>query len=285
MAGEVEQRLAGGSFYGAVAGRLNAAGAIFSELRHDRARKLPVHSHDMPFFCLFLDGDYGEEYRRRYLQFKPFTLSFRPAAVPHMDEVGPKGAHMFGIEIQSDWQELLQSESGNLEIAYDTDGGDKLWLALKLYHETRGNAMHDSLVVESLIAELLAHTACTPDRSHNAPYWLRRVQDKLRAEFCHSLTLSKLAEEAGVHPVHLSRSFRRFIGSTLGEYVQRLRLRRACELMMNPDLSLADVGYMASFSDQSHFTRTCNAITGLTPGRLRSVVREFGPACATVKSG
>ena len=39
-----EQRLAGGNFYGGIASRQAVGGAIFTELRHAEARKLPAHS-------------------------------------------------------------------------------------------------------------------------------------------------------------------------------------------------------------------------------------------------
>ncbi|HWS97766.1 MAG TPA: hypothetical protein VN620_14970, partial [Candidatus Methylomirabilis sp.] len=74
-----EQHLAGGNFYGSVLGKQFVGGAIFTELAHSRARKLPAHSHELPFFCLFLGGDYAEKYGRRDVQFRPFTFSFRPA--------------------------------------------------------------------------------------------------------------------------------------------------------------------------------------------------------------
>jgi len=271
-----EARLAGGSFYGVVAHRQKAGGAIFSELRHSQARKLPAHSHEMPFFCLFLGGDYGEKYGRQYMQFRPFTLSFRPADVPHLDEVGPRGAHMFGIEASRVWQEMIESASGNLSVGYDTRGGDQLWLALKLFRETRVPLNPDDLQVESLMAELLAVTAFKPDRTHDAPPWLRRVKDRLQSECAEPVTLAALAAEAGVHPVHLSRSFRKFTGYGLGEYQRRLRLRQACELMLDARLSLADVSFATGFADQSHFTRACKAITGASPGVLREFVRGGG---------
>ena len=56
-----EQRLTGGAFYGSIAARQTIGGAIFTELRHSQARKLPAHSHELPFFCLFFGGDYAEK--------------------------------------------------------------------------------------------------------------------------------------------------------------------------------------------------------------------------------
>jgi AraC family transcriptional regulator len=150
------------------------------------------------------------------------------------------------------------------------------WLAFKLYAETRAPLEASDLHLESLVAELLGVTACKPDRSHDAPWWLRRTKEKLKAEYVQRLTLQDLARDAQIHPVHLSRSFRRFTGYGLGEYVQRLRVREACEMMMNPKRSLADISTATGFADQSHFTRTCHAITGATPGALRAIVRDAG---------
>ena len=265
-----EQRLAGGNFYGSVASRQAVGGAIFTELRHAQARKLPAHSHELPFFCLFFGGDYGEKYGRRDVQFRPFTLAFRPAGVPHQDEVGPNGARMFGIEVEGGWQRSLEACSGNLGVAYDFEGGELLWLGLKLYCETRSPLDGRDLQVESLLSELLGCVACKTERCTVAPFWLRRIREKLNAEFCEPITMDDLAREAGVHPVHLSRVFRRITGKGIGEYVHRLRIREACERILNPEISLADISCELGFADQSHFTRTFHAITGNSPGAFRA---------------
>ena len=109
-----------------------------------------------------------------------------------------------------------------------------------------------------------------------APYWLRRILEKLRTEFRERLTMDELAREAGVHPVHLSRVFRRITGKGIGEYVHRLRIREACERMIKPEASLAEISCDLGFADQSHFTRTFHSITGTSPGAFRArVLRQL----------
>ena len=84
--------------------------------------------------------------------------------------------------------------------------------------------------------------------------------------------MDDLAREAGVHPVHLSRVFRRITGKGIGEYVHRLRIREACERMIKPEASLADISCDLGFADQSHFTRTFHTITGTSPGVFRAQI-------------
>lgn len=267
-----EQRLTGGNFYGSVLGKQSVGGAIFTELNHSQARKLPAHSHELPFFCLFFGGDYAEKYGRRDLQFRPFTSAYRPAGVPHQDEIGPRGARMFGIEVQRTWQRSVAECSGTLAVAYDFEGGPALWLALKLYSETRTTLGPVDLQVESLVSELLGALACKPERCTVAPFWLRRIREKLQIQYRDRLTMDDLSREAGVHPVHVSRVFRRFSGMGIGEYVHRLRVREACERMLGREASLADISCSLGFADQSHFTRTFHSIAGTTPAAFRALL-------------
>jgi AraC family transcriptional regulator len=183
---------------------------------------------------------------------------------------------MFGIEVERDWQGSLRDCGGNLRIAYDFGGGEMLWLAFKLYSETRTPLDARDLQVESLLSELLGLVACKPERCTVAPFWLGRVIDKLNTEFRDRITMDELAREAGVHPVHVSRVFRRITGNGIGEYVHRLRIREACERMLDREASLADISCDLGFADQSHFTRTFHGITGFSPGALREILSRRG---------
>jgi AraC family transcriptional regulator len=84
--------------------------------------------------------------------------------------------------------------------------------------------------------------------------------------------MGDLAREAGVHPVHLARAFRKFERRTPGEYQQRLQLRAACELLRDPEWPLAVIAAECGFSDQSHFTRIFRRLAGTTPAQFRRAV-------------
>jgi AraC family transcriptional regulator len=268
------KHMGAGDFFGAIHGKREQCGAIFTDLRHTAPRKLPMHSHDLAFFALLLDGHYGERYGRQNAQFGPFTIMFRPARVPHQDEIGPRGVRLFEIEIRPAWQKRLAECSAALDTAReDIGGGPLLWLGMKLFREVTASRVPDEFTVETLLAETLA-LAARPSgpESRQAPSWLARVLDKLKTEHCRRLTLDELACEAGVHPVHLSRVFRRCVGEGISEYVHRLRVRTTCERMLTPDASLADLSFSAGFADQSHFTRSFRRITGMTPASFRSTL-------------
>ena len=268
MAGNQGEALAAGSFYGAIGGKRELGGAIFTDVCHETPRRLPKHSHQLPFFGMLLAGSYREQYVHEERYFGPFTIMFRPAGVPHQDEIGPKGVKFFEIEILPEWQRRLQGLEHPCE---DFGGGELLWLAMNLFRETRGES--DELTVNSLLAELLGAVASRRRESaKDAPSWLSRVKDKLESEFCERITLDELSAEAEVHPVHLSRVFRRCTREGIGDYVHRLRVRAACEQMLKPDANLTEVALEKGFADQSHFTRVFRRVTGMSPGAFRRMV-------------
>jgi AraC family transcriptional regulator len=273
-----DQPLRGGQFYGSVRHRLEHSGAVFSDLRHPIPRKLPMHSHELPFFGLLLRGHYGERYGREQKQFSPMSLMFRPAGIPHQDEIAPGGLRFFHIELRPCWKQRIAECSGTLtDGCEDSRGGPLFWLSMNLLRETFAAEYPDSLCVESLLAELtgLAARLALEERKH-PPAWLARVLEKLHAEHASHLSLDDLSAEAGVHPVHLSRVFRRFHREGIGEYTRRLRIRASCPLLLDSETPLAEIAVAAGFADQSHFTRAFRHVTGLTPRAFRSQLGNTG---------
>jgi AraC family transcriptional regulator len=99
---------------------------------------------------------------------------------------------------------------------------------------------------------------------------MRRLRDSIERDFRSPWSLTALAREAGVHPVHLARTFRRIQGCTLGDYVRHLRLEWARRQLSGTDRPIAEVALSCGFADQSHFTRAFRAGYDMTPAAFRA---------------
>jgi AraC family transcriptional regulator len=102
------------------------------------------------------------------------------------------------------------------------------------------------------------------------PKWLERVRDILEQRFAEPFKLSEMAAEAGVHPVHLAREFRKHYGTSVGEYLRKVRIEYACRELMDSNAAVANIAFAAGFADQSHFSRTFKRFCGTTPARYRA---------------
>jgi AraC family transcriptional regulator len=263
--------LRGGEFYSPIQARLSANDVVLSELHQPVARSVPRHEHELAYVTIVLHGHYREGDRGKLDELPPLTAVFNPVGVAHSTVIGPAGASMFTIEFRTESLRELGLQLPD-RTTFDCGVGTMLWPGLRLFSSFK-NQSTDSLMLEAHVFELLgAITRLDQSPEKTPPRWLTRVKDRLHAEFCERLRMRDLAREAGVHPVHLARAFRKFEKRTPGEYQQHLQIRAACELLGKPEWPLADIAAECGFADQSHFTRTFRRMAATTPLRFRQAV-------------
>lgn len=127
--------------------------------------------------------------------------------------------------------------------------------------------------VRDLVTALVArHRASIAEA---APDWLVRLRDSLATRLRGPLTLTGLAEDAGVHPVYLARAFRRSFGLPIGRYLRRLRVDASARALASTDIPTSNIAYDVGFYDQSHLNRVFVRETGMPPARFRRLARRF----------
>jgi AraC family transcriptional regulator len=125
-------------------------------------------------------------------------------------------------------------------------------------------------VRESLAFSLLA--AVSRARTSNAcapPTWLAVARELLDDRCTEDVRIADVAQAAGVHPVHLARVFRRYLGCTPGDYMRQRRLARARVLLRETRRPLSDIALSCGYVDQSHFATAFKSGTAHTPGEYR----------------
>lgn len=87
-----------------------------------------------------------------------------------------------------------------------------------------------------------------------------------------------LAALSRLTPSAFSRSFRRHTGMTLVQYVSRLRINLACQLLMSPERpQITEVAFASGFNNLSNFNRQFLSQKGMPPSRFRALILEHGP--------
>lgn len=265
-------RLPPGRLYGQLLSSRVSNDFFISEAQYDKGISLPEHSHELAFFCLLIEGCSEGHYPQRLIRHEPFTVTFHPPGESHRIKIGNSGARVVIVEILPTLIERLREYAPLPGRMIDFGGGELLWLSARLLREHRADHACSNLAIEGLILEMLALAACLNDeREKVMPSWVARVKELLHTEFRQSLTINYLATEAGVHPIHLSRIFRKHYHQTIFDYVNKLRVRFACQQLCRDETTITDIALSAGFCDQSHFTRIFKRIVGCTPGNFRAV--------------
>ena len=105
---------------------------------------------------------------------------------------------------------------------------------------------------------------------------LVRSRDYLAASIEEPKRLADAAREAHLSPYHFHRLFRQTFGETPNEFLMRLRMDRAKELLVREQLSVTETCFAVGYESLGTFSRTFREQFGLAPSEFeRSVRRVF----------
>ena len=263
-------------FYGQLLSQSRFGDFKLSETGYTAGQELPKHSHALSYLCMTVRGRYSETSERTTQQCAPLTLAFHPAGAEHRVYFDTGEARLFNVEVEEQWMKRLREGRMGMDHPVYHRGGTPSWLAFRLYKEYKSMDPLSELMMEGLLLEIMVETSrcSTPEMKLRAPGWLIKARDLLHDSFCENLSLAKIAKSVDVHPVHLAVSFRRHYGSTIGDYVRKLRIDFACSRLVETDHSLIEIAMAAGFCDQSHFSRTFKQIIGVSPSEYRLAFRK-----------
>lgn len=160
---------------------------------------------------------------------------------------------------------------------FNMSGGLLFHLASRLRDLCRGDAaVVDELHVENVLTLLIRETllAGSPSTHQRRTAGLstkaRRIaRDFLHANFDKKIDMTLLARQIGVSRYYFARAFTATFGIAPHQYLLRLRIRKAAELLGNSRLSVTEIALMVGFSSSSEFSRTFRATMGHTPREFR----------------
>ena len=255
---------------GTVLRRRDIAGFSLSETVYPQGLILSRHCHANAYLSFILSGSYTEKYLDRACICAEGALRFLPPGQLHENEYS-MGVRCLLVKIEPRMLDRLGDHSPVLATPGEVPGLASSWLANRLVREFNGEDNVAPLAIEGVLLEILAESAraIAEAGGMNAPSWLRRVREALEDSYLLAPSLSELAAIAGVHPVHLSREFRKHYQSTIGEYIRKRRIEHASHMLANTDTPLSEIALTCGFSDQSHFCAMFKSHTGMTPAKFR----------------
>jgi AraC family transcriptional regulator len=101
---------------------------------------------------------------------------------------------------------------------------------------------------------------------------LRRVLEFIEANLGEDISLSALAEVAGMGPHYFSDLFKQSTSLSPHQFVLCRKMERAKEYLQNRNISVVEVSAILGFADQSHFTKVFRRAVGVTPTKFRATL-------------
>ncbi|MBC9929158.1 chromate resistance protein ChrB domain-containing protein [Chitinophaga qingshengii] len=150
--------------------------------------------------------------------------------------------------------------------------GMMLYDALYSWAKYLQHVKHTQQPVENQLIDIFKQFLQQEKDNKKIPSWARELKEIIQDQVDTNLNLSLkgLSETLQVHPAYLSREFSKYFDDlSFGEYIRKLRIDKAVQLLSSTDHSLTEIAYLTGFSDQSHFTRIFKKFTGKSPSAYK----------------
>jgi AraC-like DNA-binding protein len=106
---------------------------------------------------------------------------------------------------------------------------------------------------------------------------INAIVDRITGDLAQPLSSAEAAACLGMSPSRFSRFFHRATGNNYTDFINRIRVNRACQLLMSTDRQVTHICYEVGFNNVANFNRRFLEIKGVTPSVYRrQAVARFG---------
>lgn len=123
---------------------------------------------------------------------------------------------------------------------------------------------------ENVLGEIDGRPHLSPKPSLRQDLTIQKAIRLIQQRYWDDLSLSELACQVGMSKFLFSRRFREVMGMTFREYLTKIRLEKAKELLPGKQLSITEVAQVVGFGDLPRFDKLFKRHTGVTPSAYRT---------------
>lgn len=149
-------------------------------------------------------------------------------------------------------------------------------------NEGPGSSVVLSSICDALLTIILRQAPA--QQSHGQILWtaidhedMRSVVDAIIQEPDHPWTISELAHKTAMSRATFIRHFKRTTGMNVGDFLTRIRMMTAAQLLAHTDMPIAEVAASVGFGSESSFGRAFRLSTATAPGRYRRLATTSLP--------
>jgi AraC-like DNA-binding protein/ligand-binding sensor protein len=119
----------------------------------------------------------------------------------------------------------------------------------------------------------MANRITMQDAQAEAPM-IRRAKAHIAGHYADPIGLNEIARAMHVSTFYFCKMFKKATGLTFTDYLGRVRVEKAKNLLLNPHLRVSEIAYTVGFQSLTHFNRIFRKITGEAPTAFREKLKR-----------
>ncbi len=97
---------------------------------------------------------------------------------------------------------------------------------------------------------------------------LKKAISFIRLNYPSDITMTRVAEQAGIGERHLRNLFTRHLNLSPLDYLNQIRINKSIELLRNSEMSIKEISFQCGFKSPQYFSRVFKQQTGITPREM-----------------
>jgi AraC-like DNA-binding protein len=130
------------------------------------------------------------------------------------------------------------------------------------------NREHDSVL--KLLTIFAQHLSLITNQiaiqqQNSEPPVITRAKQYIKEHQAEDLSLGQVAKAVNTSSFYFCKMFKKVTGINFTDYISRLRIEQARNLLLNPNLRISEIAYEVGFQSLTHFNRVFKRIVGQSP--------------------
>ncbi len=172
----------------------------------------------------------------------------------------------------TDANTILNSAGFSQESPVIHQSSNSNYIKRQLIHiyEARGSELYSAVEMTGRLYTTLSgflQANQIPIPAHHSTYeaYTKKGVEFIHSNYAYSITVIDIANYIGISRSHLFRAFQETLKQSPKEYLTAFRIKQACTLLTQSDLSVAAIGRSVGFEDNLNFSKAFKKVTGLSP--------------------
>ena len=107
---------------------------------------------------------------------------------------------------------------------------------------------------------------------------VQNILEYINLNYMRDITLKEICTKYNYSLPYMSAKFKRVVGISFMEYLQKLRIDNSKKLLFDTNYSISDIAYLVGYKDVRFYHRIFKKITGKTPAEFRKTNKNFNPS-------
>ncbi|HYY31161.1 MAG TPA: helix-turn-helix domain-containing protein [Chthoniobacterales bacterium] len=145
---------------------------------------------------------------------------------------------------------------------------EEAYFSTKVVTQRRHDAVVQLLNIFASQLSIIANRM-TVQEADSEPPIVRRAKAHITAHYGDAISLAETARAMHVSTFYFCKIFKKATGLTFTDYLGRVRIEKAKNLLLNPHLRISEIAYTVGFQSLTHFNRVFRKLTGEAPTVFR----------------